>query len=134
MSGKQSDFDLDFRKGREGELYVEDVVNQIGTSTIEVKRDLKWLQTGNVYIETECFYQTSGRWEPSGLSVTKADFWAFVLERAVLVVPTNDLRRVVEAEGTPIETDIEPNPSRGYLIRPEYLFRMYRLTAGGKND
>jgi len=133
MSNKQSDFDLDFRKGREGELYVEGIVGQIGTSTIEVKRDLKWLQTGNVYIETECFYQTSGQWEPSGLSVTKADFWALVLERAVLIVPTYDLRRVVEAEGTPIETTIEPNPSRGYLIRPEYLFRMYRLTSGGQN-
>jgi hypothetical protein len=130
VSGKQSDFDLDFRKGREGELYVEDIVGKIGTGTVEVKRDMKWLQTGNVYIETECFYQTSGRWELSGLSVTKADFWAFVLERAVLIVPTNDLRKVVEAEGTPIETTIEPNPSRGYLIRPEFIFRMYRFTGG----
>ncbi len=44
---KLSDFDLDLSVGHEG----ESLVNQLLTNgkTIEVKTDLKWKNTGNIY-------------------------------------------------------------------------------------
>jgi hypothetical protein len=121
-----SDFDLDFRDGKEGEDYVEDVVKQIISGTIEVKRDIKWLQTGNIYVETECFFQTTQSWELSGLSVTKATHWAFVLGEMVIILPTEDLKTVVEVDGHAIQTDIEPNPTKGYLIKIEHIINKNR--------
>jgi hypothetical protein len=126
---KFSDFDLDFRDGKEGEDLVEGVLKDILTGTIEVKRDMKWIKTGNIYIETECFYQSSGQWEMSGLSVTKATHWAFVLENFVLILPTEDLKEIVDVEGHPISTDIEPNPTRGFLIKIDNIVRKYRYGA-----
>ena len=129
MMVKFSDFDLDFRDGKEGEDLVEGVLKDILTGTIEVKRDMKWIKTGNIYIETECFYQSSGQWEMSGLSVTKATHWAFVLENFVLILPTEDLKEIVDVEGHPISTDIEPNPTRGFLIKIDNIVRKYRYGA-----
>ena len=123
MNAKFSVFDIDLRAGKEGENLVQDT---LVNGTIEVKTDLKWKNTGNIYVETECFYQTSGAWEPSGLSVTKADWWAFVLNGFFLLIPTNDLKLIVQTEGTPIECRIEPNQSRGYLIRLDHIQNRFR--------
>ena len=123
MSEKFSDFDLDYANGKLGEDMVDAVVKVMASGTIEVKRDMKWYKTGNIYIETACYYQKSGMWEDSGLTVTKATHWSLVLGDGVLTVPTDLLRRVVEVDGTPISTDIQPNPSRGFLIRPESILQ-----------
>ena len=82
---KLSDFDLDLSVGHEG----ESLVNQLLTNgkTIEVKTDLKWKNTGNLYIETVCWSHNNSEWYPSGISTTKAEYWAFVLEGTVLIVP-----------------------------------------------
>ena len=82
---KLSDFDLDLSVGHEG----ESLVNQLLTNgkTIEVKTDLKWKNTGNLYIETVCWSHNNEEWYPSGISATKAAYWAFVLEGTILIVP-----------------------------------------------
>ena len=123
MMTKFSDFDIDLSKGKVGEALVEDTLI---SGTIEVKTDLRWKDTGNIYVETECFYQTSGQWEPSGLSVTKADWWAFVLNGFFVLVRTEDLRLIVQTEGTSIDCKIEPNPSRGFLIRLDHIQNRFR--------
>jgi len=46
---KLSDFDLDLAVGQEGEALVEQLLT--GGTTVEVKTDLKWKDTGNLYIE-----------------------------------------------------------------------------------
>ena len=114
-----SDFDLDFLHGQEGEAIVYELLT--GGKTIEVKRDRKWKQTGNLYIETECWYNSDNAWKLSGLRVTKADRWAFVLESLVLIVPTEQLVKTIINHGKPITCDIPPNPSRGYLIKVHHL-------------
>jgi len=114
-----SSFDLDLGFGHEGESLVEELLT--GGKTIEVKRDRRWSETGNIYIEVECFFQRSNSWEPSGLSVTEASYWAFVLEQSVFMVPTHILKLVVEQYGRKISCAIPPNESRGYLIRVEDL-------------
>lgn len=113
-----SDFDLDLSKGQEGETLVNELLT--GGKTVEVKRDLKWHQTGNVYIEVQC-KSRAGDWYASGLSTTKAAYWAFVLQDAVFLVKTDTLIQTVKNKGRRITCDIEPNPSRGYLITIEDL-------------
>jgi hypothetical protein len=121
---KNSDFDLDYRNGVQGENLVNTLLT--GGKTVEVKTDFKWVNTGNLYIETECWYVSANSWQPSGLSVTKAEYWAFVLAESVLIVPTKLLRLAVEIEGHPISCQIPPNQSRGYLIKPELLLQTNR--------
>jgi hypothetical protein len=119
-----SDFDLDFANGREGEELVEALLT--GGKTVEVKRDLRWQDTGNLYIEYTCYYQKSQSWEWSGIMVTKADYWAFVLGTGVLLVPTDLLKRVCMASKRHAETRIPPNPSKGYLITVDDLTEAMR--------
>lgn len=111
---KNSDFDIDLKFGKEGE---NTVANILSIETVEVKRDKRWKETGNLYIETDCWYNGSQSWEKSGLSVSKATHYAFVLENMVVVVTTPDLKAIVEKKGRAIECKIEPNPSKGYLIK-----------------
>jgi hypothetical protein len=109
-----SDFDLDLTYGHEGESLVNELLT--GGKTVEVKRDRKWQVTGNIYIEIACYYQNTKSWQDSGLIVSKASYWAFVLNKMVLLIPIDDLVQAVAKYGVPTECAIEPNRSRGYLI------------------
>lgn len=122
---KDSNWDLDLRDGQAGESMVADLLS---LDTVEVKTDRRWWETGNVYIETECWYQSSQSWQPSGIRVTKATHWALVLEDTVLIVPTARLRESVWTSGRPITCNIPPNPSRGYLITPAALLNFVRTS------
>jgi hypothetical protein len=64
--------------------------------TVEVKRDRKWYKTNNLYIETSCYFKKTEAWADSGLSVTEASYWAFVLQVSVILVPTPVLRYAVD--------------------------------------
>ena len=120
---KDSNWDLDLRAGEAGESKVADLLS---LDTVEVKTDRRWWETGNVYIETECWYQSSQSWEPSGIRASKATHWAFVLQTGVLIVPLQDLMDIVYSQGKPIECNIPPNPSRGYLIKPTLVLESLR--------
>lgn len=110
-----SSFDLDFSFGKAGEQLVSDLLTE--GKRIEVKRDRKWNITGNVYIETDCFFTKSNAWAPSGLSITEAEYWAFVLHHTVLMLPTTTLWEAVRKFGRDITCEIPPNLSRGYLVK-----------------
>jgi hypothetical protein len=111
----KSDFDIDLAVGHEGEILVKELLTH--GKTIEVKKDLKWKHTGNLYIETMCWSHNNQQWYSSGLSVTKAEYWAFVLDEGVLMLPTGILKTAVADKGRAIACNIEPNPSKGYLIK-----------------
>jgi hypothetical protein len=123
-TAKLSDFDLDLAVGHQGEALVEQLLT--GGATVEVKTDLKWKETGNLYIETVCWSHNNENWYLSGLSSTKASYWAFVLEGATLLVPTEVLKQVVTARGRAITCNIPPNPSKGYLIKVEDITNYLR--------
>ena len=127
--GKLSDFDLDLKAGKQGENLVQELLG--GDRTVEVKTDLKWKTTGNLYIETSCWSHNKKQWYPSGLSATKADFWAFVIEGITLIVPTEVLHNAVGLYGYGINCNIEPNPSKGFLIKPEYILKVLREFSDG---
>ena len=116
----RSDFDLDLRYGLEGENTVKHLMS---VETIEVKRDRRWKETGNIYIETSCYSVTKKTTVRSGLLTSKATHWAFVLEGLTLIVSLDDLITTVERHGTRVICNIEPNPSSGYLITVTALLK-----------
>ena len=133
-----SHFDLDIRRGKNGELFVDDIRAMLadGTGTIEVKSDHKFVETNRLYIELECRGR-DGQWYPSGLQVTKAKLWAFVLGRqkpdkllpCAIIVETEWLRRAVaeaaKHPGNLSSCDYGENPTRGVCI----YINQIRLTA-----
>ena len=120
---KDSNWDLDYRAGLLGESKIADILH---LDTVEVKTDRRWIETGNIYIETECFYQSDNEWKPSGIRVSQATPWGFVLEDTILIVPMYRLKEIIWEHGKPITCNIPPNPSRGYLIKPGSLIECVR--------
>jgi hypothetical protein len=129
---KNSSFDLDFGFGRKGEQLVEELLTN--GKRVEVKRDRKWWVTNNLYIEVECWYQKSQAWEPSGLMVTEAEYWAFVLEQGVLMVPTTHVHYAIKEFGREITCEIPPNRSKGYLITVDDLLMAMRKLKNEKAE
>jgi len=82
--GYEPDFDIDYEFGKQGELFVTDVLDAIKSNRVETKNDDIYQYTGNIYVEYECFRR--GKWQPSGIAITKSEFWAFVLHNNVSVV------------------------------------------------
>lgn len=129
MSSKAfSAFDLDLEFGQEGEALVQELLTD--GRTIEVKRDRKWKDTYNVYVETECYFVGKQSWGLSGLSVTEAKYWAFVLEEAVLLVPTDALRYAIKEFGGYTECRIPPNYSKGYLLTVPQILKSIKEYKG----
>ena len=110
---KNSDWDLDFRFGQAGEQYVAHLVE-----TVEVKTDRRWKETGNLYIETECWSDVLACWYASGISTTKASHWSFILEDSVLTVPTERVSKAVAFYGV-----------RREMNRPEYSTKGFTITV-----
>lgn len=84
-----SAFDLDLRKGQLREALVRSLLATDGL-TVEVKADFLAHATGNVAVEFLC------RGKPSGLSVTRADWWAFVIhaDSVVVFIRTESLKAI----------------------------------------
>lgn len=121
---RNSSWDLDYRDGLEGESLIADLLH---IDTVEVKKDRRWIETGNIYIETECYYQNENEWRPSGINASEATHWAYVLEESALIIPLDRLKRVVLEHGRAVTCNIPPNPSRGYLINVGTLIEAVRL-------
>jgi len=124
LSRDLSDFDLDFAYGHEGEQLVRELLT--GGLTVEVKRDRRWVETGNIYIETAFYSRSTYNWIESGVMKTKADRWAFILENLVIIATIDDVKKAIDKYGRPISNEREPNPSKGFLIKVEDLMAVQR--------
>jgi hypothetical protein len=118
---KRSDWDLDLRFGEEGENTVRHLIE-----TAEVKTDRRWKETGNLYLETQCFSHNNQEWYPSGISTTKASHWAFNLEGTIVIVPTINVKKAIQRFGRRIQCEIPPNYSVGFLLKVENLLDIAR--------
>ena len=58
--------------------------------------------------------------------VTEAAYWAFVLEKGVLMVPTTHVLYAIKEFGREITCDIPPNKSKGFLITVDDLLMAMR--------
>jgi hypothetical protein len=121
---KNSNWDLDLRAGEAGESKLADLLHM---DTIEVKTDRRWKETGNLFIEESCFQQSTQSWEPSGIAISKATHWGFILDGSVVIVTRDHLINVVADYGKPIENKQMPNPSKGHLITPAQLINYTRV-------
>ena len=118
-----SNWDIDLRFGQEGEV----MVNYLLTApieTVEVKRDRRWKETGNLYIETECWSDVLECWYASAFSVSKASHWSFVLEDSVLTVPTDRVRLAIAQYGLKREMNRPEYSTKGYTITVAELLKV----------
>lgn len=74
-------------KGNHAEF---DIMIPETNKTVEVKRDAKAHKTGNVFIETRC------NGFDSGLNITTADHWAYMIKDKIYLIKPNDIRLCVE--------------------------------------
>ena len=113
----RSDWDLDLRFGQEGEVMVNSLLTA-PIETVEVKRDRRWIDTGNLYIETECWSDVLSCWYSSGITTSKASHWSFILEDTVLTIPTDSVRKAIAVYGIKRE-----------MNRPEYSTKGFTITV-----
>tara|TARA_R100000149_G_scaffold52693_1_gene22613 strand:+ start:116 stop:496 length:381 start_codon:yes stop_codon:yes gene_type:complete len=93
LSGYNPHFDLDLEFGEKFEGCLSDILNK-GKVEVKTERDI-WTKTGNLVIEIR--YKN----KPSGLSLTKADYWAHVMTedeviKFILLFPVSVLKRRVK--------------------------------------
>ena len=127
-AGYEPSFDIDLKLGQQGELYVAEILASIetGNGEVEVKTDEKALTTGNVYVEYEC--KKFGGWQKSGISITGARFWAFVIGGDVVVfVPVERLKATArrlfhQSSYFQKECSRGSHPTKGVVIPLRTLF------------
>jgi len=131
-----SHFDLDMARGSQGELFVKDLQRMLAEKTgqIEVKTDAWFVHTNRLYIERECLHR-DGVWRKSGIDVTKAKLWAFVLGKhpGALIFETEWIRRamVISASDSPKNLEAKctygQNPTRGVYVYVSQIIRAREL-------
>jgi len=84
-SRANKDFDINLAEGLAGESELVSILE-----TVEVKTDFLTDTTGNVAVEYE------SRGEPSGISTTKAKYWAFKLVNmgVIVLIETDKLKTI----------------------------------------
>lgn len=87
-----SKFDLDLEFGQVYEEGLKKLLYSKGKVEVKTERD-KWIETGNIAIEVMC------RNKPSGLSVTKSDWWFHILSldkkvKGMICLPVKELKNI----------------------------------------
>lgn len=111
-------FDLDLKEGQYSE---NELSKALSFGKVEVKRDKKCADTGNLFVE----YRYKGF--ASGISVSTADYWAFeYCDGNWLLVPLERLKTLARrafSEGR-IKAGGDYNRSIGVLIPIEWMVRI----------
>lgn len=121
------DFGRDLAFGHDGEEWVK----SIWDDRWEVKTDR--YRNGRMVVETE--HNPHRRvndwgqpvWEPSGLSVTRADWWVYVtaIGQSLIIVSVERLRRFLHIHEDGLTTvtfaRTSDNPARGFLLYPNHI-------------
>jgi len=113
---KERNFDLDLPVGEYGE---NKLYNILSGSKIEVKHDLMAYSTGNIAVE----YESRGKL--SGLSTTKATYWAFVLAEVetIVIIEIDRLKQLTKRYWNNRITGGDTNSSKMVLIPITELFK-----------
>ena len=104
-----SNFRYDLKRGQDAEKWLGGLLE---ADTLEVKRDFKASRTKRVFVE----YESRGK--PSGVSTSEADYWAFILDDAVIMLPLHRLKRLVDIaiDDKRVANGGDKNTSKGALI------------------
>ena len=112
-------WDRDLAYGKQGELLIENYLEWIarGNGRVETKRKRRpdlWF-----YVETYCDKGATGHPEPSGINITKAEAWAYVIGNTdiALIIPTETLRKACEQEVAQQKQERNGScPTQGVLV------------------
>jgi len=86
---KKMNFNSDFRYDLKIGVEFETKLYELLGKTIEVKRDFKALNTGNIFIE----YQSRGKL--SGIATTQAEYWCYWLsDFHLILIETEELKKM----------------------------------------
>lgn len=121
-------FDLDLPYGKQAELQIAEFLDWIadGNGRVEVKH--KRYLDHVLYIETHCDKGRRGVWQPSGINVTTAAMWVFVIGETGchVAIPTDLLRLMVADSSSRPSQETDGNcPTRGVLV--DFCVLLYRL-------
>ncbi len=115
-------FAKDLKYGQMGEGRIRKMLESLVEGSFEVKSDR--YRNGNMAIEMRQNPRRCGRWVPSGLQVTKAQWWVYIfsMDGGFIIVSVDRLKRFIEANKDTLETrDFarnSDNPAWGYLLKP----------------
>jgi hypothetical protein len=126
---RRGTFQGDLKYGKEGQEYVENIIIEgLVKGTTEVKRDSKFIQTKNLYIEEQQNPLNRGYWCPSGVNVTKADVWVHIIaDELIICTSVRLLKKAIKIgenknrQRTYCRSD---NPTKGILLKLEDLFEV----------
>lgn len=113
------DFNFSLADGKVAEALVEQLIS--GELSVEVKRDNRVSDTGNVLVE----YAHSGK--PSGITTSESKYWAFVLSgdkyrsEVIIFITLDRLRQLVNLHGKSNALSGIPGNSNFILIPVEKL-------------
>lgn len=111
-------FAYDLAIGQAEEVWLSEV---LAGAKMEIKRDFLAHRTGNIYVEYHCWGK------PSGIAITQADFWAFILNgQRVIIAPTDFLKQICRdayADGRGGIRGGDSMASLGVLVKTEEFFK-----------
>lgn len=135
IPAKKFDFHEDLAFGHKGEELVKNFLESMSLGSFEVKTDR--YRNGRMVLEMEhnprLKKDADGKavWEPSGLNVTKAQWWVYVYtldgaDGAFVILSVPRIKRYLSAHPDRFKKSkmtnfarMSSNPSRGYLLMPE---------------
>ena len=110
-----SDFRFDLKIGQNYETALSELLGK----KIEVKRDFKCLDTGNIFIE----YESRGK--KSGIATSEAEWWCYWLSDFHLVLIELDKLKIICRQYLKTNRDVkggDMNTSKGILLPVKTLF------------
>lgn len=126
-------FDLDLNYGRQAEARLAEFFDWIaeGKGRVEVKR--KRIIDLSIYVEESCDKGRTGRFAPSGISVTTAHVWAFAIADTgiMMVIPTQLLKESLSHPSVKDKAETDGScPTRGKLVHLRAIFDTYMRSSG----
>lgn len=103
----------------------------------EVKTDQWTSKSGQLFVEAESFMQRTGRYEPSGIQTSEAEYWAFVIGGqpdgtepgdVILARPRDRIASLCRGRTLVDANTNGANPTRGYYL-PLAEFLPFRIAV-----
>lgn len=131
----QPGWDVDYPYGQAAEINVRQLLHWIATGNGQAEVKRKRMLDLNFYVETHCDKGRRGDYAPSGISISTADVWAYVLgdTGVTVVMPIEHVRRMLDHVTTRDRAEEDGScPTKGKLISLAAL--LYELKKAGSGQ
>lgn len=118
-AGYEPRFDHDYPYGRQGEFLVDDVMAWLAAGQAQIETKRKRRVDLRLYVECYQNPRRCGTWKPSGINVSTAEYWAYVVADTgcVLFIPRHLLLDAIDHQlGREAQETDGDNPTAGRLI------------------